>query len=390
MAWLYKQKGKSQNWWLGYRVNGKQVLRSTGTSDDLQAQRELNKVESLFTHHRDGSLTEELYRALTGKGLPSVTLAAELDAWLDQCRQNTAPSTFSRYQSVAKEFREFLNATEKGPLLANVTTADVSRFLVHKRNSTAASTSNVLRKILAAFFKRAITEGRLRDNPAAGIKRFKAQKGERVKKRSFTLDELGKLYQQAPDDFWRYMIVGEFYTGLRMGDLICLKWGNIDLAGGMITVEPDKVEGKEIHLPIAKVLRELLTARKAAMGDVKPKDYIWPDQADRHQRYVSGSGWFSNQFYNEILVPCGLAPKRETSHKAVKSGRDTKRQLNEVSFHCLRHSFVSFLKSTGSNQAIAKELAGHSSDAVNDLYTHVPEAALVAAINQLPEFTTTK
>ena len=39
-----------------------------------------------------------------------------------------------------------------------------------------------------------------------------------------------------------------------------------------------------------------------------------------------------------------------------------------------------------SMDSVAKELAGHASDQVNSLYTHVPEEALVTAINQLPEF----
>ena len=42
------------------------------------------------------------------------------------------------------------------------------------------------------------------------------------------------------------------------------------------------------------------------------------------------------------------------------------------------------LKISGATQATAKELAGHSSDFVSDLYTHVPELVLAEAINKLP------
>jgi integrase len=299
---------------------------------------------------------------------------------LKACQQNTAPTTFAKYNTIAREFREFLKATDKGPMLEDVSTTEVSRFLAHKRDTTAASTANVTRKILSAFFRRAIAETRLRDNPVLGVARFKAQKGERVKKLGFNLDQLTKIYDKAPSDFWRYMIVGEFYTGLRMGDLICLKWGNVDLSTGIITVEPDKVEGKELRIPIAAKLHSLLTQRLATAGTVKPSDYIWPDEATRHQSYKSGSGYFSNQFYDDILVPCGLAPARNTSHKKEKNGRATKRQMNALTFHSLRHSFVSYLKSTGSSQAVAKELAGHASDAVNDLYTHLPAETLRACL----------
>jgi site-specific recombinase XerD len=61
--------------------------------------------------------------------------------------------------------------------------------------------------------------------------------------------------------------------------------------------------------------------------------------------------------------------------------------VSPVSFHCLRHTFVSLLKITGASQSTAKELAGHSSDAMSDLYTHVDEATLTKAIKQLPQVT---
>jgi site-specific recombinase XerC len=45
------------------------------------------------------------------------------------------------------------------------------------------------------------------------------------------------------------------------------------------------------------------------------------------------------------------------------------------------------LKITGSNNAVAKELVGHSSDAINDVYTHLPIETLASAVAQLPEVT---
>ena len=259
-------------------------------------------------------------------------------------------------------------------------------FLSKSANSTAASTTNVTRKILAGFFKRAVSNNRLRDNPVSPVKRFKAQKGEKVERRSFTLEELQSIYTKAPDAFWRYMIVAGAYTGLRMGDLICMKWGNVDLQRNFLLIEPDKVEGKKIAIPIAKPFRDILASMKAKAGKVKASDYLWPEQAHRHQTYKSGSGYFSNQFFSKILAPLELVTARPKSHKAKKDSTG-KRAVNEISFHCFRHYFISRLKSTGSNQAIAKALAGHSSDQVNDLYTHVPEEDLTKAISLLPEFT---
>ncbi len=383
MAWLYRQKG-SANWWLGYRVNGKQVLRSTGHTDRRDAEKELVKVQTMFEHSRAGSLTEELYQALTGATLPKITLASELEDWLKECRATTAEKTLARYESFAGEFKTFLNATESGPALASVTPDDVRRYLNTKRTQTAASTANLARKTLSAIFIRAVKNHHLRQNPVSPIKPFKALKSEKaVARRGFTLDELAQIYGKAPDDFWRTLIVAGFYTGLRLGDLVCLRWNSIDLAAGRLVLTDDKTE-KALKIPIARRLREILASARAQAGKLTKDAYIWPDHAARYQE--KGSGVFSSEFYKRILAPCGLVTVRKKSHKATGNGHSGKRQGNELSFHSLRHSFVSSLRSTGSNQAVAKELAGHASDQVNQLYTHTEEKALTAAINALPEF----
>ena len=47
MAWLY-QRPDSDRWWIGYRQNGVQVLKSTGQTDKAAAQRELDRTEAML------------------------------------------------------------------------------------------------------------------------------------------------------------------------------------------------------------------------------------------------------------------------------------------------------------------------------------------------------
>ncbi len=57
----------------------------------------------------------------------------------------------------------------------------------------------------------------------------------------------------------------------------------------------------------------------------------------------------------------------------------------KLGFHNLRHTFVTHLKIGGAMDSVAKELAGHSSNAVSTVYTHLPADTLAVAIKQLPE-----
>ena len=104
LAWKY-QRGGVRTGAIGYRNNGKQVLRSTKKRSVADADKELAKVELLFGAAQAGSLTEELYQSLTGAGLPKITLAGEIGDWLLECRATTAEKTVTRYEAFAREFK---------------------------------------------------------------------------------------------------------------------------------------------------------------------------------------------------------------------------------------------------------------------------------------------
>jgi integrase len=380
VAWLYKQRGSS-NWWLGYRANGKQMLRSTGTPDRAKAERELAKVRSMFEAHRANALTKELYEALTGRAAPSVLLSAELDDWLAEAGKSTSASTAASYRKVAEEFAAFLNATEAGMALADVAPEHVRGYLAAVRARSSASTANVRRKILSVFFSRCLAGELLDRNPCVAVKRFRDVQGEKVARRSFTLDEVRLLHRKAADDFWRYAVEGGFSTGLRLGDLATLSRGALDLEERVLRVKTRKT-GKTVTIPLHHGFAGRLRERLRELGPGPAADYLWPEQARLY--LAQGPGALSNKFH-ALLVVCGLAKARTHKKTAGKHGRGGRRLGIEVSFHCFRHTFVSMLKIGGGSQAVAKELAGHSSNAVSDNYTHLPLETLRGAVAGLPE-----
>ncbi len=377
MAWLYRQN-KSQYWWIGYRINGRQYLRSTRETDRTEAEKLLAQFGTIQEANRAGRLTEEFYLALTQQQqLRRIVLKAAIEEWLTECKGSTAAGTLRRYREIAKAFLSFLKAGDGRPFLNDITAEEIRSFLVTVRADRAAKTVNLYRGALYTFFSRALQNGLLKANPVMAVKRFKASAAEKLERRPYTLEEVALIYDKAPDDFWRYMILGGFYTGLRLGDLICLSWGAVDWERNQIHLTAIKT-GRVLHIPLAKPLLSRLKALKVKAGKVGPSDPIWPKQAKHYQ--AQGARRFSHVFYSQILYPCGLVPLR--NGKRSKAGRAG----SSVTFHSLRHTFVSLLKVTGSSQSVAKELAGHSSDQVNDLYTHVPEEALVKAIKALPSF----
>lgn len=378
MAWLYKQPG-SRFWWIGWRVNGRQFRKSTGELDKAKAEAALAQHDYLSKITKEGKLTEAVIESLTGKPLSQVTFKAAASDWLSECQGSTAAGTAERYRAVSEELAAYIKATAAKPLLREVGSEEIRGFLTGKRATASAATVNLYRKILSTFFLRAIRNGQLKDNPMLPIKPFKGSRAEKSGRRALTLPEIKLLHDKAPSDFWRYMVMAGYTTGLRLGDLATLRWGAVDFESNAIRLTTIKTS-RVMHIPMAAPLSAFLAAHRKRAKSVKADAFLWPDQAALYLRH--GAKVLSNEFYSELLVPTGLAAVR--THKAAKSGRSAARQIGGVSFHSLRHSFVSTLKLTGASQSIAKELAGHSSDAVSDLYTHTPHQVLAESINKLP------
>jgi integrase len=209
-------------------------------------------------------------------------------------------------------------------------------------------------------------------NPATKVETIKIRAADRNERRPFTLAELRKVLAVCSPE-WRGIVLAGIYTGQRLGDLATLTWSAVDLDQGMISFVTSKT-GRRQHIPIATPLRNYLESLPAADN---PRAFVFPKAAVSNRR--------SNQFY-DILVDAGLAKERSdenTDNTGV--GRKRRRIVNELSFHCIRHTATSLLKVAGVSQAVVMDLIGHDSEAASRGYTHVHDDDKRAALGKLPD-----
>ena len=316
-------------------MNGRQFLRSTGQRERDDAERELQRVNAMIAAHKANALSQDLFENLTGKTLPNTTLKAALDDWLNEAAGANKPATVTKYRATGVALVEFFKADERGPMLAEITTAELTRLLGEKRSNVSAVTANALRKCFSIFFKRSKMRGYIRENPTENIKPFKAGADEKRARKPFSQVELATLYRVAPDVFWKYAVLAGFTTGLRMGDLVTMPFGAVDWQQRCLRLRVRKT-GKTILIPLVpalfKMLKELADARRGASAT----EPFWPEHAARYEK--AGAGWFSQRFYDLVLVKAGLANTRP--HRKGSKKKFERRAVHEYSFHSLRHSCV--------------------------------------------------
>ena len=361
--------------------DGTRTNRSTGTADKRQAQRIANDFEDAADEAKAGRLTEARARktiadifAIGNKdALPSANVKDYLESWLKRKELEAGETTHARYAVICKQFLAHLGLKASRDLL-QLTAKEFVSFRDFQAAKLSANSVNICLKVLRSAMAQAVRDGLIDTNEASRVSLLKRE--DKFQRRPFTLPELRRILEVA-DEEWRGLILFGLYTGQRLGDLATLTWQNLDIERRELRLSTAKTGRRQI-IPLSKQLVQYVDTLPA--GD-DPKAPLFP-RAYTAATDGTTSGRNSKQF-NAILVQCGLA--RAQTHQSTGKGRSSRREQNELSFHCLRHTATSLLKNAGVSEVVARDIIGHESAAVSANYTHVDEATKRKAVDLLPD-----
>jgi integrase len=323
----------------------------------------------------------DVFRSVSGRQFGAGSLRAFAESWVSGLQTHLSPRSYPKYERAVQVFLAFLGETADRDLIGFGPRDDV--YIIQFRDSLAErlapGTVNLILKIIRQMFKTASQRYKI-ESPAhfvSGVRRDAAQAAQR---RVFTLPELGRILRVVQGTEWAGIVLAGLYTGQRLSDIALLRWENLDLHRRELALTTRKT-GRRVFLPIADPLVDYLLGLPASD---EPKDFIFPRAAEIIRRSKSEiTGTLSNQFH-DILVTAGLVPRR--SHQKAKDGcgRSSRRRASEVSFHSLRHTTTSLLKSAGVAQSIVMDMVGHESKAISQIYTHVGEVEKRQAMSAMP------
>jgi integrase len=204
---------------------------------------------------------------------------------------------------------------------------------------------------LRAIFRRACARGEVAINPTTGLE-LPAVRGKRD--RIASPAEATRLLEALPEAT-RAVWATALYAGLRRGELLALRWEDVDLKAGVIRIEraydpvarvfgtPKSSAGNR-KVPIASVLREHLAAQRLRTG--RPHGLAFGDDA---------------------TVPFDYLKATRAAQAAWK-----KAKLKPIGFHECRHTFASLMIAAGVNAKALSTYMGHSSITITlDRYGHL-------------------
>ena len=234
------------------------------------------------------------------------------------------------------------------------------------REGRAAATVNLqIKKVLSVPFTSAQRLGYIPLNPCGAVDSLRVRASQRE---TFTLKQVAAIVATAEGDWGGAALCG-YFTGLRLGDVCGLRWEAIDLEAGILRVQTAKTD-TEIVAPLHPDLEKWLRSCRRGIG----KAPVFPDLAGKR---TGGAGGLSAQFAR-LLKKAGII------RKTIRSGDGAGHRTSNLSYHSLRHSFVSALANEGVAPDVRQRLAGHADAKVHARYTHHEIENLRAAVAKLP------
>jgi integrase len=212
---------------------------------------------------------------------------------------------------------------------------------------------NKITAILKHMFTKAYDWEMITDNTLRKIRKVKSVKGENKRLRYLSLDECQTLIN-ACDPHLKPIVITALNTGMRKGEILNLKWNNVDLRHGFILLDITK-NGERREIPINDTLKDVL------QGITRRLD-------------------ISYVFYDNTTGKPFQDVKRSFNTACRRAG------IKDFHFHDLRHTFASQLVMAGVDLTTVKELLGHKTLTMTLRYAHLAPSHKVAAMQKLDGF----
>ncbi len=222
----------------------------------------------------------------------------------------------------------------------------------------APSTVNRELELLSKVFSLAIDQGLAIQNPCQKVKRFRE---DNERNRYLSDEEEPRLLSvlTGPRASLRPLVVLAIHTGMRRGELLSLRWANVDFARGLIHVMNSHREqtksGHNRSIPMNQIARQQLLSLQTESGDTE---------------YV-----FVNRKTGQ--------PKTDVKRGFRSACRDA--GLEDFRFHDLRHTAATRLGDAGVDTRRIMAILGHRCIQTSARYTHATDGGLRRAMDTLAQ-----
>lgn len=310
---------------------------------------------------------------------PQVLLSEYLAQWLIASKDSVRPKTHIQYRQIVEQ--------HINPMLGQIKLSDLRPEMIqaaYNRKTAAgvsARTVRLIHSVLRSALNQALRMGLIYRNPATVVYQPKLKETEMK-----VLDEnqVRSLLITAKGHRLEALFKLEVTSGLREGEILGLKWSDIDWENHQLKVQRQlqRVPGMGLMFSEPKSAAGKRMIMLGSQTIVSLKAHSSRQYAER---VFSGDKWQENDMIFPSTIGTPLEPRN-----LFREFKDLLRKANlpDIRFHDLRHTFATLALSQGVSVKVVQEMLGHSDASMTlKVYSHTTPGMQKEAAKKMDEIT---
>jgi integrase len=366
-----KPKGSGE-WWIVIDHKGKRKSKKVGT-DKRVALQVAKQVEAKLVLGDLGVMNKK------DNGVPLFKDYSAL--WLENYVKGVLrPSTFERYDGLLKKY--ILPEIGSTPL-DQIKRSDVRNLLMNvNKEGQSKSSVALIRNVISSLMNHAMDEELIQANPVIGIlKQLRMNNTKRITIEPMNPDEVSLVLSTCQEEclaFYPFFLTA-FRTGMRLGELLGLHWGDIDWNSRFIKVRRSYKRGHTGPTKNGKERR--VDMSNQLMSEMKRLYLV-------HKEKALSEGKIADE--NDLVFSQNNKQIEQNDIRRVFNRILRRAGIRHMRVHDIRHTYASLLLSNGYSLMYVKEQMGHHSIQVTvDTYGHLIPNGNRDAVNSLDEIYST-
>lgn len=311
-------------------------------------------------------LHEALQTQRSGGPLPKerTTVASFLDDWLVSLKPTVAFRTYQKYESVV---RLHLKPALGSRRLTKLEPVDLQRLYAERLSAGQSPRSVVhIHRVLSSALSQAAKWDLVVRNVATLVT---PPRVPRKPVETLTKEEAAMLFEVARGHRLEALFVVAITTGMREGELLGLRWGDVDLGRRTLHVQGalQRTEDGTFQVTEPKTAASL---RRISLSGLATDALRRHRSRQNEERLSMGTGWRDEDlvFASTVGGPINPTNMYRRAFKPLLKAAG----LRQIRFHDLRHTCATLLLADGVNVKVVSELLGHSDITVTlNTYAHV-------------------
>ena len=290
-----------------------------------------------------------------------------LNEWLEHhVKHNTSPRTYETYR--------YLASVHIAPRIGNIQIVELAPYHLQRMYSNlldseqkngkklSSTTVHHIHRICYSALKWGVQMRMLQENVAESVKTPKRNKQEM---KTWTKDEVATFLNVAKEDRLYPLFYVAIGTGLRRGELLGLKWEDVDFENGVLSIR--RTVQRTTEGLIVKEQTKTDSSRRTVNISPATVEVLRTHKKRQTQELLRIGRRTSFVFANSVGNVLEPRKVNEVFERLTK-----KAGLPRIRFHDLRHTHATLLLQQGIHPKIVSERLGHSNVSMTlDLYSHV-------------------